>query len=62
MKADIGDILGQYYRLERTKKESIDAIGNLFIKEELAEFIQNACDRGWITRGNLGLNEDGYRI
>jgi hypothetical protein len=31
-------------------------------KKEMAEFIVDAFNRGWISKFNLGLNEDGEII
>lgn len=37
-------------------------IAGVVRKASLAEFILDAFNRGWITRGNLGLDGDGKII
>lgn len=52
------DILGAYYREEITEAQAevkLAALGS----GTLAEFVRDAFDRGWISKFNIGLNEDG---
>ena len=50
-----------YYQERISKEQAINQLAQLS-QQELAEFILDAFNRGWITKFNLGLNEDGKII
>lgn len=58
----IAAILGKHSRKITTAEQAAMIIAKNLQKEELAEFIVEAFNRGWITKFNLGLNEDGKPI
>jgi hypothetical protein len=55
---EIQNIISLYYRNKINGGQSCQRLGKL-PKRLLAEFILDAFNRGWITKFNLGLNEDG---
>ena len=50
-----------YYQERISKEQASNQLAQLS-QQELAEFILDAFNRGWITKFNLGLNEDGKII
>ena len=62
MSRTIADILGKNYRDEISNYETAKILARDWSKHELAAFIVDAKNRGWITNFNLGLDEEGYRI
>lgn len=55
-------VVGEMYAGEIDADTAERKIAGVVRKESLAEFILDAFNRGWITRGNLGLDEDGKII
>ena len=45
-----------------TRVQAEERLKQRLYKEELAEFIVDAIERGWISNFNMGLNEDGHAI
>jgi hypothetical protein len=54
--------LSKLYKGEQSTIETENNIKHKVKKEMLAEFIVDAFERGWITRFNLGLDDDGNII
>lgn len=50
------------YRNEADAEKTIKAITSLVSKENLADFIVDVFNRGWITKFNLGIDDDGNVI
>jgi len=59
---EIAKTLGKRYRNEITDLEAEALLADSLTKRDLAEFIVEAYQRGWITNFNLGLNENGEKI
>jgi len=59
--ATIQDEISDLYREEQSERNAVLCIAQI-PAEELAEFIVDAYQRGWISNFNLGLNEDGEII
>ncbi len=57
----IKSTMSEYYNVDITGENAIDIISTIQSKD-LAEFILDAFDRGWISLFNLGLDEDGQII
>ena len=57
----IQEELSDLYRNEQSRRNAVLCIAQL-PAEELAEFIVDAHQRGWISNFNLGLDEDGEII
>lgn len=55
---EIQHTVSLFYQEQITEDQAIKRLAQLSQKE-LAEFILDAFNRGWITKFNLGLNEDG---
>lgn len=54
----IRSALAKHYKQETTVAEAEAELAKLS-PQELAEFIFDAFNRGWISLGNMGLDEDG---
>lgn len=59
----IKKIISEYYKSDDPDANE-EAFKELYAlgAEELAEFILNAWNRDWITKSNLGLDEEGNII
>ena len=55
-------ILAAQYRAEITKEQAERRLAQECTCAELAEFIVEAKNRGWISNWNLGLNDEGNRV
>ncbi|MFA5352692.1 MAG: hypothetical protein WC291_00525 [Thermodesulfovibrionales bacterium] len=58
----IKTILGQQFRGEISKEGAVKLLTKKCTNEELADYIVEAKNRGWISNFNVGLDEDGYPI
>lgn len=58
---EIKEIISEYYQGNLTESEAEEKIESLG-GNVLAEFILDAFNLGWVTKFNLGLNEDGEVI
>ena len=54
----IKDIIGAYYRGEIDQDTAQGRLAELGA-DALADFAMDAFNRGWVSRFNLGLDEDG---
>lgn len=55
----IAEVLGKQYQGDISQEEAVNRLAVTCSAEELAEFIVDAKNRGWISNFNLGLDEDG---
>lgn len=53
--------LAAVFRSEIESEEAIKVLSTLPV-EELAEFIVDAFNRGWISNFNIGLNDEGHPV
>jgi hypothetical protein len=51
--------IAKMYLGKADPNETAVTIAGVVSKESLAEFIVDAFNRGWITKFNLGINDDG---
>ena len=58
----IRDAIRRLYRGEIDRQTAEGFIARTYTSSELAEFIVDAHQRGWISNFNLGLNEEGNPI
>lgn len=58
----VRDTLGAVYRGEMTAEQAEARIAANLTAEDLAEYVVDIFNRGWISRANLGLNDDGNTI
>lgn len=58
----IRDALGAIYKGKLNGEEASKIIGKFVNGYDMAEFIVDAFNRGWISNFNLGLNDDGNPI
>jgi hypothetical protein len=61
MKA-IAETISKMYRQNIYPVAATKILAKKCTKEELARFIIDAFNRGWISRFNLGIDEDGNII
>lgn len=61
-RSKVQQILAALYRRELSAEQAEAEIARFISRESLAEFVVDAFNRGWITIGNLGINEDGHPI
>jgi hypothetical protein len=54
--------LAGIYRSDYSNEETVRTLMSNVSKEALAEFIVDAFNRGWISSGNLGIDDDGNVI
>lgn len=50
------------YRTDYSRDETVRKLMRNVSKEALADFIVDAFNRGWISRFNLGIDDDGNVI
>ena len=62
MSRTIADIMGKNYRDEIDFDETVKILVRDWSSHELAYFIVDAKNRGWITNFNLGLDDEGYKL
>ena len=55
MTQKVSAAITQLYNGEATNEETVQKLMDSMSKEELAEFIVDAFNRGWISKWNLGL-------
>ena len=55
----IRKVLAQVYRGDTTAEEAAQIIARGMSREQLAEFVVDAFNRGWIDRFNLGIDDEG---
>ena len=55
----IRTIIAKQYKGEIPMNEAYKELANSVTREQLAEFVVDSFNRGWITRFNLGIDEDG---
>lgn len=58
----IQSIMAAMYRGEITSEEAAAKLAKAMTVEQLAEAYIDAFNRGWISRFNLGIDEDGKVI
>lgn len=61
MKA-IQTIISAMYQRQTSSKQAVKKLQRTCSKEELADFIVDAFNRGWISKFNLGLDDEGKII
>lgn len=54
--------ISQMYQETITSDAAEKRLANALTKEQMAEFIVEAFNRGWISKGNLGLDDEGAVI
>ncbi|MDO8416525.1 MAG: hypothetical protein Q7S87_09970 [Agitococcus sp.] len=54
--------ISKMYRNEANSESTAVSIAGVVSKESLAEFIVDSFNRGWISKGNLGIDDDGKLI
>ena len=55
----VSKVIAQVYKGDTSTEDAIKILAQGMSREQLAEFIVDAFNRGWINRFNLGINEDG---
>ena len=58
----IRETMAALYRGEITDEQASEILSRYISRESLAEFVVDAFSRGWITRFNLGIDDDGKVI
>jgi hypothetical protein len=58
----IAHILSQLYQATLTTEQAEQQLAQTLSKEDLAIHLVDAFNRGWITRFNVGLDDEGNVI
>lgn len=58
----IRQALASMYKGDITSEQAEKLIESRIPVNELAEFVVDVFNRGWVTKENLGINEDGDLI
>lgn len=61
---DVQQVFADLYNdcSSRATATAVTKLQKIMSKEEMAEMLVDAFNRGWITNFNLGLNQDGEPI
>lgn len=59
---EIRDALSSMSKGDASSDQAENLIARNVAPKDMAEFIVDAFNRGWISRFNMGLNEDGDPI
>lgn len=58
----VTEVLASVYRGEQTSEQAEAALLAALSPAQMAEYIVETFSRGWVTVGNLGIDEDGKVI
>ncbi len=58
----ITEEIATFYRQDQTEDEAVSNLVRRLSTKDMAGFIVEAFNRGWITRRNLGIDDEGNII